>query len=504
MSIAERDSLEPWMPDSLKFYSHQIEGIRSMSSMRSVLLADEMGLGKTLQTLAVFCVDVKRRYSDPNGYMYFGETMLVVCPTSLRPNWLEEIEKFTKGVFAMSLQGTPKQRRAQLDEWRARTGPKILVIGYEQLRIHLDELNTFGFHIVAFDEAHKIKNLKAKVTKAALALKSTRSILITGSPILNRTDELYALLERIAPGNWGSYQSFVGRYCVFGGYEGKQIIGSKNTAELNSRLNAVMIRRLKKDVLDLPEVQYIDRIVGLYDEQRKLYREVMNDLKLTTDSGTKDIANGMTKVLRLKQICGTTAAFTEQDHSMKLDQAAEDAKLILDSGHRAVAFTQFRDVQAAFARRLRDNGRIGAEDYPVYLINGDTPADSDGRHPDDPNKRWSRQEIVHLWAENPRPGIIIAMYQVAGVGLNMTAARYGLLLDKLYTPKLNAQAVDRLHRIGADRTQPVQILQYLCHKTAEERVERILAKKEELFDKVVEGNESLSRQILAAALKEED
>jgi SNF2 family DNA or RNA helicase len=358
--------------------------------------------------------------------------------------------------------------------------------------------------MVAFDEGHRMKNMKSKTSRACLAIACTRSIVLTGSPLLNQVNELFPLLERITPSQWGSYYKFVQRYCVFGGYEGRQIVGPKNTQELQNRLSAVMIRRLKKDVLDLPEVQYINRIADLHPRQKTLYKQVVEEMRLENPGGVVvDIQNALTKFLRLKQICGTTATVADDDHSDKLDIAAEDSKLLMDSGHKVVAFTQFRGVLEAYERRMRYT-MVGTQGYPVYVLHGDVPTEPDGRDASDPKKVWSRQELVHQWEQNPRPGIIIAMYQVAGIGLNMTAASHGQLLDKLFVPALNQQAVDRMHRIGASTTQPVQVYQYLCKGTVEDRVETILRTKEKIFDTVVEGSDtSWTKQLVQELMKEE-
>ncbi|MDN5745501.1 MAG: DEAD/DEAH box helicase [Nocardioidaceae bacterium] len=495
MSLHNRKSLEPWISDDVRYYEHQAEGVRYMAQRRSVLLADDMGLGKSLQTLTTFAIDVKRGRS---------ETMIVVCPASLKVNWIEETEKFTKFPVSL-LDGSPKKRKAQLADFAADTGPRILVINYEQIKPHLRALNEIHFDIAAFDEAHYMKNYKAARTKAAAALISRRSLLLTGSPLLNHVNELWPLLDRISPGEWGGYWAFARRFCVFGGFEGKQIIGVKNEKELTARLQNVMLRRLKKDVLDLPEVQYIRKTIDLHERQRTIYRQVLSEMKLDTGGGDdpQDIDNVLTKFLRLKQICGTTASVMEDgsDYSLKLDAAVEDARQIVDNGERIVAFTQFRSVQEAYAKRLQGNGNI-ARGVPVYILNGDVPSAPDGKDPKDPSKRWSRQEIVHQWANADEPGVIVAMFQVAGVGLNMTAARYGQFLDKLFVPALNSQAVDRMHRIGADETHPVQILEYITRDTVEERVEKILSAKHKVFTKIIE-KDPWSDKLLQSVLEEE-
>jgi SNF2 family DNA or RNA helicase len=186
--------------------------------------------------------------------------------------------------------------------------------------------------------------------------------------------------------------------------------------------------------------------------------------------------------LRLKQICGTTVTFTGKDDSSKLDVAVEDACEIVGNNHRLVVFTQFRDVLEAFCTRLD----AAMPDTPIWELHGDIP-------------QHDRQPYVRQWSTHPKAGVIVCMLQVAGVGLNMTAARHAQFLDKLWTPGMNQQAIDRLHRIGASETQPVQILEYHMKGTVETRVEQILRTKSKLFGTIV--NDADFKKKLIEALR---
>jgi hypothetical protein len=301
---------------------------------------------------------------------------------------------------------------------------------------------------------------------------------------MNRTKDRIVSIEMEGPGEVVSMQTTTGNYiawgyasknCVFGGYQDKSIIGIKNEKELTSKLQSYMVRRLKSEVLDLPEVQLIERRVDLLAVQRKLYDQVVDDMRLDTVNTAEpvDIENALTKFLRLKQICGTTLPFTGKDESSKLDLAIDDAVQILDSGHKLVVFTQFRAVQECFIQRLYSNGQPM---FPTFKLNGDTRMDE-------------RQQEVKNWAAVDGPSVIVCMIQVAGVGLNMTQASHGMFLDELFVPGLNQQAIDRLHRIGSSTTQPVQIYKYICKNTVENRVQQILRTKKKLFDNVVETND---------------
>lgn len=472
----ERKSLEPWIKDEVEYYPHQIDGVRELAKRKSFLLADDMGLGKSLQALTVFAVDVVRGWH---------KTAIVVAPVTLKGNWADEIEKFSRFPYVI-LDGTPAQRNKQLEEFKQITGPKILIVNYEQVIAHQDTLDKLAFDVAIFDEAHYLKNPKAKRTKACLSLYSRRSFMLTGTPMLNHVNELWAILHRIDPFGYPKYWPFLNRYAVFGGYKDKQIVGVKNEKELTERLQGVMLRRVKEEVLNLPDVQYTQRRIDLSAEQLKLYREVLNDMKLTRYDADEpdDIENALTKFLRLKQICGTTFSFTGDDISSKLDLATGDALELLENKHRIIVFTQFRDVLECYAVRLAGAG------YPVFQLHGGVP-------------KPERQPMVKEWAMTKTPGVIVCMLQVAGVGLNMTAARHMQFLDKLFVPGLNKQAVDRAHRIGADETQPVQVFEYITRNTIENRVEQILRTKSKLFGEIVETDPDWKRKLMKALMEDE-
>lgn len=488
-----RKSVEPYISDDLEYYPHQVDGIRRMVTMRSVLLADDMGLGKSLEAISLFAIDVKQGYA---------EKLLVVCPSSLKINWENEISKFTKNISTMVIKTTVSgisrdKKKEYLEKFKSATGPRVLITNYEQLPGMIEEYSSINWDMIIFDEAHMIKNPRAKRTKACHKLVTKRSILVTGSPVLSHVNDLWSLLERIAPGQIESYHRFVNRYAVWGGFKGKQIIGIKNEKELNARIAEVMVRRLKEDVLDLPEVTYTTRVVELVKSQVKLYKEVVENMQLTiSDDEKEDIDNALVKYLRLKQICGSSSSIIEgKDDSGKLDAAEFDAMdLIVENGERVVAFTQFRSIQDAYVNRLqllasKASGNKGPK-FPIYVLNGDVP-DTD------------RQAIVDQWSEG-EPGIIVCMFQVAGVGLNMTAGRYGQFLDKLYTPSLNKQAVDRMHRIGADKTKPVTIIHYLARNTVEDRVEQILAEKTRVSNKLLDPDIATKLAIKQAMIEEKE
>jgi SNF2 family DNA or RNA helicase len=311
--------------------------------------------------------------------------------------------------------------------------------------------------------------------------------MLTGTPMLNSVTELWPLLHRIDPPRFSKYWSFVNQYCVFGGYENRQIIGVKNQKELTALLGEYQLRRRKKDVLDLPPVQKIQVLVGLTDLQQKLYDSVEEMLELPGPNDHVDgseVSNALTKFLRLKQICGTPYAIDPEyeDSSLKLDRCIEIISEQAARDEKVIVYTQFRGVLAAIMTRAAKTGHDA-----LFELHGGVPT-------------GERQDLVKRWASVSGSSVIVCNTTVAGVGLNMTAARVGVFVDKLFVPGLNDQAVDRMHRIGQG-TQPVQVYELLAKGTVEDRIERILRTKMKLIGNVVEGGVGMRN--LLALLKQE-
>lgn len=474
MTLAVRKSLR-FIHDDCEFYPHQVDGIRKLARMNSFILADEPGLGKSLQALTVFAIDVERGIAS---------RALIICLATLKGNWLDEIAKHTS-FRAMQLSGTPAQRANQLDEFQ--TGDyHILVMNYEQVPSHVDDLNALDFDVVIYDEAHAIKNPKSKRTKACHKLRAKRHALLTGTPLMNNVADLWSLLYRVDPFDFPNYWGFLNRYAVFGGFQNRQILGVKNERELKAALDTRMVRRRSAEVLKLPEKRIIQELVDLHPKQREVYRQIDEEMRVTTPLNPTplDIENAMTRFQKLKQVCGTPSCIPgHEDNSIKLDRAEELVAELGSNGFHVVIFTQFTGVLEAFQQRLASMGA------PTFVLRGSTPIDS-------------RQQVVKDWAAHPRPAVLLCMLQVGGIGLTFTRARHAIFLDKDFTPAINGQAQDRLYRIGADLTQPVVIYEIICRKTIESRVERILKFKQKIFDAVV--NDSDFKRKLYAALTEED
>lgn len=485
---AKRGSLSPWLKDEVEYYPFQVEDIRRLAMTPNFLLGSQMGLGKSLQALTVFAIDV---------VMGKATTLLIVCPASLRGNWANEIEKFTTfSYIRLGEERDPRrprvwrqvdaeERRTQIQEFRiGMDGPRILITNYEQIIAHLDMLGRFDMLIC--DEAHALKNPDAQRTMAVHALRRGRVGLLTGTPILNTVDELWSLLHMIDSKRWSDPQRFKNRYCKFGGFAGRTVVGAKNVNELNKAVGDIMVRRYKRDVLDLKE-PFIQKIfVDLHPTQRMLYEQLRDDLKFPdADGNMQELDNSLEIYLRLSQICGSAGTVPGyEDHSNKLDRLIDEAMDVIRQRDKPIIFTRHRTIHSLIVKRLEK-----AKVKEIFQLHGGVPIPH-------------RQFVVDEWTEQKGSfgAPIVCMTQVAGVGLNMTASHDLFFADKGYVPGLHDQAIDRVDRIG--QTEPVHVREYITPGTVEKRIEKLFEMKRGTFNEVVENSVAFAR--LMQMIKEEE
>ena len=476
--------------DTVQFRDHQLEGIRWLAKRKTgAILADEPGLGKTLQTLTTAAI-----HFDAGR----ASRVLVLCGAKLKPNWVKEIEKWTHFTHT-TLEGPPKKRMDIIQGFDT----DILVANYEQLPKHIGHFNKMGFDIVLIDESHEICNPATAKGKAILDLEADMFFPISATPMLNRPDELYVPLKLVRRNTTDNPFAFRNRFCLYRTKSTKDpvtgkkktnrwFVGVQRADELQELCDRYMLRRLKKDCLDLPDKQFIRINVALEPYQLKLYREFVEALKVERGHDGEvepaEAANGLKKALRLRQICSTpaclkdeeTGEFIYEDRSAKLDVAMDKAAQLMANGHKVGMFTQFKGTVRAIVDRANKRGLAN------YGITGDFNTNV-------------RAEMIDEWTEREDPAILAGTYPTIGVGLTLTAARHVIVVDKLYVPGKMEQAVDRFHRIGADTEQAVQIFELIADGTYEDRVEEILESKEEMVGMVI-PNSGWQRKVYEAIL----
>lgn len=320
---------------------------------------------------------------------------------------------------------------------------------------------------------------------------------------INRTATQVVGVKELGPGEVISMQTSTGNYvawglasknCVLGGFNGKQVVSVKNEHHLKAKLSQIMLRREIDNVIDLPEVNVVKRMVSLVDKPREMYNYLVTEHSLAkyvptmTEEEDEKLEWPMVRHLRLRQICASTCTLVPGwDESPKLDLAIEDAVEILDNGHKLIVFSQFMPIIEAYKRRI-EKARPGTK---VYEIHGKVPKDK-------------RQQVVKDWSADREPGIVIGIIKAMGVGLNMTAAHHGQFIGKEFSPGLNDQCVGRMRRVGSEHHPSITVLDYQVKNSAEYRVEQIIKDKEVAFDAVIRGGvkgaagDSLMEKIAAA------
>ena len=402
------------------------------------LLCDQMGLGKTCQAISF----AERR----------GCRTLVICPASLKLVWKDEIKKFTgKDDHVIST-------KDYIDPMCQYT-----IINYDIIEKKMQEIDEHRWDLLICDEAHFLKNMKAKRTEAVHYLKEKfkHRILLTGTPILNKPVELYSLLNIVHPGEWGSFMWYAKRYCnATKGYWGWDFSGSSNEEELREKLEPLMLRRLKEDVLnDLPDKIYQEVRLEMSDSVKTKYNRILEDLRsyLIKYKGYSDKkadkavrAEAFVKINELRQL-------VIEDKISALNNIIEG----LD-GDKIVVFSDY----VTPLERLH-------ETYPrssVILFGGQSLEE--------------RKEAIQKFQTDDKVKIFLGSIKAAGVGITLTSANKVLFLSLPWVPGEMDQAIDRCHRIGQKDT--VNVYSLLCGEI-DEYMNEILNTKRDVINKIVGG-----------------
>ncbi len=423
-------------------------------------LADDMGLGKTIQVLALL---VRRQgIMAESGIAH--RPSLVIVPKSLIFNWIEETRKFAPTLRVLNFTGN-----ARTDAAPALTDHDLVLTTYGTLRRDIMQHRETEFDYVILDEAQSIKNAASQAAKACRLLKARHRLAVTGTPVENHIGELWSIFEFLNPGQLGSATRLK-----------KFLAGGRgNGSELVARaVRPYLLRRTKTQVLsDLPEKTEQTIFCELGEKQRKAYDELREHYRqeLTGRIGRMGIGRSRIAVLeallRLRQTaCHPGLIDREQidEPGAKLETLLEQLGEVLDEGHKVLIFSQFTSFLAILRHHL-DQRSVVYE----YL---------DGKTTD-------RQARVQRFQEDPDCRLFLISLKAGGQGLNLTAADYIYILDPWWNPAVEAQAVDRAHRIG--QTRRVFAYRLIARDTVEEKILALQDRKRELAESIVQADESL-------------
>lgn len=470
---------EMTLPSDFQFktkpFNHQIDGFNYGLSHDKWFLGDEQGLGKTKQVIDI-CIAKKLQA----GYRH----CLIICGVNgLKWNWFNEIHthsdeeahilgmKTVKGKLKVGSTTDKLNDLKYISSHESDTLPYFLITNVESLRddniaSEIASLCSDGvIGVVAIDEIHKCKNPSSQQGKGILKVKSENRIAMTGTPLMNTPLDLYIIFKWLGY-DTHSFYAFKNHYCIFGGYGGYETVGYKNLDELQDRLNKFMLRRLKNDVLDLPDKLYIDEYVEMTPKQSQIYKEVSMEIKAHID----EIAispNPLAQLIRLRQATGYTGILSSTiKESAKLDRMEELVDETIANGQKVVIFSNWTQMTDAIYDRLF------SKQYGIMRITGETPDNT-------------RQDIVNSFQNTDMCQVLIGTIGAMGTGLTLTAGTVEIFMDEPWNKALKEQAEDRCHRIGAK--QNVTIYTLLTKNTIDERIHDIVEQKGAMSDAIVDG-----------------
>jgi superfamily II DNA or RNA helicase len=459
--------LRPYQKEGFDFLCHLTE------LKLGGILADDMGLGKTLQTLAwlSWLHERQRKRFHP---------ALVICPASVLHNWRREAERFTPHLKVLVLESGAARHnlRKQIPQHH------LVVTNYALLRRDLEDLQKFAFSSVILDEAQFIKNPTAQVTQSVKQLKSAQRLALTGTPLENRLLDLWSIADFIEPGYLGNQDHFTQTYEPRG--EGEEAATAQRIARrrLSAKLRPLLLRRLKRQVAqDLPERIEMRRDCELDESQRKLYlaelrRSREQVLQAVAEKGlAKSKIHVLAALTRLRQICCHPQLVGNDSVSGKTDTLFELLDPLLAEGQKVLVFSQFVQMLRLLEADCRQR------QIPTHILTGESK---------------ERQAIVQGFQNDPNAAVFLLSLRAAGTGLNLTTASYVVLYDPWWNPAVEAQAIDRSHRIGQTRT--VTAYRLIAPGTVEEKIWDLQQRKAQTIADVL-GEEGFARSLSKSDLE---
>jgi SNF2 family DNA or RNA helicase len=434
----------------------------------SGILADEMGLGKTVQVLAFLLIIKGRGYS------------LVVCPTALVYNWVNEIRKFIgNGLSYIIIDGTKKER---MEKIKRIPDYNIAITSYPLLHADNNEYQNFFFHYCIIDEAQHIKNKQAKRTHSIKGIKSQYRLALTGTPVENTVTELWSIFDFLMPDFLGSHPAFKKRF--------ENPLSSFNAEERNIAMRQLkalvkpfILRRTKDTVLkELPPKIEQEILLELTEKQKALYLETLSSVKKNYQalqafgSIGRSAIDILAALTRLRQLCLHPGLFDRSlldapDISIKLKALMELILESIDSGHRVAVFSQFVEMLKIIRLELKK------EDIEYSYIDGQTK---------------NRFELVEHFNASEIPVFLISL-KAGGTGLNIIGADSVILFDPWWNPAVENQAIDRVHRIG--QKSVVHVYRLLTIGTIEEKIKRLQFYKKDVFDSLITQSHSFIKNM---------
>lgn len=429
-------------------FPYQREGVSALLSQPALLLADDMGLGKTLQAITGIQRLLERREIG---------SALVVAPAGLLGQWRFELDRWAPGLSVIRLDGDWRERN-----WKWGLEKQLYLISYESLRGDLAMAMKRPWDLVVLDEAQRIKNREAGVSRACKKLVRSRAWALTGTPLENREDELASVLEFVRPN-----------------HPAERLASLRPGPRLRLLQSQLQLRRRKSDVLkDLPPKTLVRLPLTMTAEQRSSYSQTELGLRaeLSAMGQRVTLINVLEVISRLKQICNFCPV---TGRSSKLTDLKDRLETIVSSGHRALVFSQWTNERFGIDRLARELAGFRPLTYSGSL------------------SLPEREQRIQSFRQDSAHKALLLSLRAGGQGLNLQEASYVIHFDRWWNPAVENQATDRAHRMG--QIHPVTVYNYTTLDSIEERIEEILERKRALFAAVVDQVSLDVRKLLSPA-----
>jgi SNF2 family DNA or RNA helicase len=441
---------------NVPLYDYQTRGALFLACRGRSILGDDMGLGKTIQTLAAVELLARERGIG---------RVLVVAPSSVKYQWESEIRKFTTRAVQV-IDGGPDDRKDQYSE-----STFYRLVNYEQVVRDRDAVNAWLPDLVVLDEAQRIKNWASKTSQAVKKLMSRYAIVLSGTPLENKLEELYSIVQFVDERRFGPAFQFLHDHRVLD--EKGNLTGYRNLDRIRERLEPIFLRRTRGEVLtELPARTDSIVFVELSEEQRGPYEDQRTTLArlLTKNFLTElDRKRILACLSNMRLLCDSTFLFDKStNRSPKLDELADLLPELISGGHhKLVVFSQWETMLNLAAAVLERHG-IGY----VLLHGGMSGKD--------------RKAVLEKFKTDSNCRVFLST-DAGGVGLNLQAADTVVNLELPWNPAVLEQRIARVHRMGQER--PVRVVNLVTRGTIEEKVLRTLEQKQNLFAGVFDGED---------------
>ncbi|HET7627259.1 MAG TPA: DEAD/DEAH box helicase [Bacillales bacterium] len=451
-----RGSLRPYQEQGFRWLAERNhKGV-------GVCLADDMGLGKTIQTIAFLLATRDDKMSVPS---------LIICPTSLIENWRRELNRFAPNLTVYLHHGSKRLKDHEFR--RKKRSFEVMITSYNLAARDTHFLHKYEWPHIILDEAQAIKNPATKQSRAIRTLRADHRVALTGTPMENRLEELWSIMDFLNPGYLGSLRAFRQQFV-------NPRMQKENTNKIRQLVQPFMLRREKSDrsvIRDLPDKIEHKQYCYLSEEQASLYQSIVNDLteKMQNARGIERKGLILASLTRLKQLCDhpqlilRNQAFVKQ--SGKLTECFRLLDRLFADQRSPLIFTQYVKMGRLLQEKIKDT----YSDRKVYFMHGGLSSDK-------------REALLDNYRNEAENAVFILSLRTGGVGLNLTEASDVIHFDRWWNPAVENQATDRAHRIGQRRN--VHVHKLISIGTLEEKIDEMIERKQALTDQVIGAGES--------------